>query len=103
MRALRRAVKTVLLVLSDRCLSALSCPICLQRSCIVACGQTVGRIKVKVGMQVGIGPGYILLYGDPAPAVPLKGGGKPPVFGIYLLRPNGWMHQHATWYGGIGP
>jgi len=25
-----------------------------------------------------------------------------PIFGPFLLRPNGWMHQDATWYGGIG-
>jgi len=30
------------------------------------CGPTVGRIKMKLGMQVGPGPGYIVLDGDPA-------------------------------------
>jgi len=30
-----------------------------------------------------------------------KGGGAPsPIFGPFLLWPNGWMHQDATWYGG---
>jgi len=24
----------------------------------------------------------------------------PPIFGPFLLWPNGWMHQDATWYGG---
>ena len=38
----------------------------------VHCGQTVGRIKVKLGMQVGLGPGHIVLNGDPAP-LPQKG------------------------------
>jgi len=28
---------------------------------VVYCGQTVGRIKMKLGMQVGLGPGYIVL------------------------------------------
>jgi len=35
------------------------------------CGQTVGRIKMKLGTQVGLGPGHIVLGGDPAPP-PLK-------------------------------
>jgi len=34
---------------------------------LVYCGQTVGRIKMKLGMQVDLGPGHIVLYGDPAP------------------------------------
>ena len=30
-----------------------------------------------------------------------KGGWAPsPVFGPFLLWPNGWMHQDATWYAG---
>jgi len=50
-------------MLSDRCLSCLSVT-------FVHCGQTVGRIKMKLGMQVGLGPGYIVLDGDPAPPPP---------------------------------
>ena len=34
---------------------------------LVYYGETVGRIKMKLGMQVGLGPGNIVLYGDPAP------------------------------------
>jgi len=64
---------------------------------LVYCGQTVGRIKIKLGMQVGLGPTDIVLGGDPAPN-PLKGH-SPPIFGPYLLRPNGCMDQNATWYG----
>jgi len=31
---------------------------------------------------------------------PAKGGGGPsPIFGPFLLWPNGSMHQNATWYG----
>ena len=30
-----------------------------------------------------------------------KGGRAPsPIFGPFLLWPNGWMHRDATWYGG---
>ena len=33
----------------------------------VHCGQTVGQIKMKLGMQVGLGPRHIVLGGDRAP------------------------------------
>ena len=39
---------------------------------LVYCAQTVGRIKMKLGTQVGLVPGHIVLGGDPAPP-PLKG------------------------------
>ena len=39
---------------------------------LVHCGQTVGRIKMKLGVQVGLGPGHVVLDGDPAPSE--KGG-----------------------------
>jgi len=29
-----------------------------------------------------------------------KKAAEPPIFGPFLLSPNGWMHQDATWYGG---
>jgi len=69
-----------------------------QFSAHVYCGQTAGWIKVPLGMEVGLGPGYIVLDGDPAP--PNKGGTAPPIFGPCLLWPNGWMDQGVTWYGG---
>jgi len=37
---------------------------------LVHCGQTVGRIKMKLGVQVGLGPGHIVLDGNPAPPPP---------------------------------
>ena len=46
----------------------LSCPVCLSvclSVTLVYCGQTVGRIKMKLGMQVGLSPGHIVLDGDP--------------------------------------
>ena len=48
------------------------CPVCLFVT-LVYCGQTVGRIKMKIGMHVGLGPGHIVLDGDPARPPP-KGG-----------------------------
>jgi len=52
---------------------------------------------MKLGTQVGLGPGHIVLDGDPAPP-PLKGH-SPPIFGPYQLRPNGCIDQDVTWYG----
>jgi len=53
---------------------------------------------MPLGMEVGIGPGHILLDGEPAP--PQKKGAQPPIFGAGLLWPNGCMHQDTTWYTG---
>ena len=82
----------------------LSClSVCLSVT-LVYCGQTpqtVGRIKMKLGMQVGLGPGHIVLDGDPAP-LPKRAHSPHAIFGRYLLRPNGCnrcMDQDATWYG----
>ena len=58
--------KTVRPMLSDRCLSVT----------FVHCGQTVGRIKMKLGMQVGLGRGHIVLDGDPAPLPKREGTGS---------------------------
>jgi len=83
-------------MLLARCPISLSvCPVLSVT--LVYCGQTVGRIKMKLGMQVGFGHGHIVLDGDPAPPPPK--GHSPPIFGPYLLRPNGCMDQDATWYG----
>jgi len=88
-------------MLSDRC-PVLSCPVCLCVCLIetlVYCGQTVAWIKTKLGTAVGLGPGHIVLDGDPAPS-PKRGTAVPTIFGPCLLWPNGWMDQDATWYGG---
>jgi len=81
--------KTILLMLSVRC------PVCLSVT-FVHCGQTVGRIEMKLGMPVGLGPGHTVLDGDPDP---LPKGAQPPIFCPYQLRPNGCMDQDVTWYG----
>jgi len=87
---------------------------------LVYCGQTVGLIKMKLGMQVGLCPGHIVLGGDPA-APPQRGTASPNfrpisvtakcVHGTFVLIflcgechptlswPNGWMDEDATWYG----
>jgi len=58
--------KTVRAVLSDRRLPYLSCPVlsvCLSVT-LVYCGQTVRWMKMKLGMQVGLGFGHIVLDED---------------------------------------
>ena len=75
-------------------LSVLSCPVYN----VGALWQTVGWIKMKLGMQVGLGPVRIVLDVDPA-LPPPKGHSPHPIFGPYLLRPNGCMDQDATCCG----
>ena len=73
----------------------LSCPVLSVLSVtLVYCGQMVGWIIMKLGMQVGLGPGHTVLDRDPAP-LPQEGV-EPPVFGPCLLWPNGWMDEDAT-------
>jgi len=55
---------------------------------------------MALGIEVGLGPGYIVLDWDPAPLPKNMGGAPSPIFGPFLLWPNGWMHQDATRYGG---
>jgi len=51
---------------------------------------------MPLGMEVRLGPGHIVLDGNPAR--PPQKGEQPPIFGPCLLWPNGWMDQDATWY-----
>jgi len=69
------------------CLSVLF--VCLSVT-LVYCGQKVGRIKMKLGMQVSLGPGHIVLDEDPGNPPP-KGHSPIPIFGPYLLWPNSWL------------
>jgi len=58
LRFLATVFKTVRPMLPDRCPVLSVCPVSLSVT-LVYCGQTVGWIKVKLGMQVGLGPGHI--------------------------------------------
>jgi len=60
-----------------------------------------GWMKTPLGTEVDLGPGHIVLDGEPAPP-PQKGGTDPPIFGSCLLWPYSGMDQDATWYRG-GP
>jgi len=55
---------------------------------------------MKLGMQVGLRHGHIVLDGDPAPRHEKRGGDPSTIFGPFLLWPNCWIHQDSTWYRG---
>jgi len=49
------------------CSRTVICPVMYVLSVtLVYCGQTVGRIKIKLGLEVGLGPGHTVLDSDPA-------------------------------------
>ena len=50
----------------------------IQFSAHVCCCQTAGWIKMPLGAKVGLGPGHIVLHGDPTP--PPNKGHSPPTF-----------------------
>jgi len=79
--------ETVRRMLRDRC------PVCLSVT-LVYCGQTVGWIKMPLGTEVGLGPGHVMLDGDPA-LLPRRGEQQPhpQLFGPCLLWPNGLPSQ----------
>jgi len=81
-------------MLSVRCLSVLS--VCLSVT-LVHCCQTVGRIKTKLGMEVGLGPGHTVLDGDP-PSPPLKG--HSPQFSAQIAA---WIKMSLGMELGLGP
>jgi len=69
------------------------CPVCIT---LVYCGQTVGRIKMKLGMQVGLGRVHIVLDGDHAPCFP-KGGTALPQFSAYKFSAHIYCGQTPGW------
>jgi len=98
--------KTVRPMLSVSCLSSLSVclSVCLSVT-FVHCGQTVERIKMKLGMQVGLGPGHIVLDGDPAPGSPTPKGHSPPYFrtNICCSQMAAWIKMPLGMELGVGP
>jgi len=86
-------------MLSDRCLSCLS----LLSATLVYCGQTVGWIKMKLGTQVGLGRGHIVLVGDPT-ARPPKGHSSPQ-FSAHICcgQMAGWIKMPLGRELGLGP
>jgi len=60
---------------------------------LVHCGQTVGWMEMPLGMEVGLGPGDIVLDGDPAPPTE-RGTAAPPHFSIHFAL--AWSPISAT-------
>ena len=70
---------------------------------LVHCGQTVGRIKMKFGIQVGLGHGHTVLDGDRA--LPTKRGIATPTFEIYgrrLCQTTVWIKMKLGMDVGLG-
>jgi len=56
---------------------------------------------MKLGMQVGLGPGHIVLDGDPPPQ---KAGGTPPIFAhVYCGQMTAWIKLPLAMEVGLGP
>ena len=62
-----------------------------QFSTHVYCAKTAGWIKMPLGMEVGLGPGHIVLHGDPAHP---QRGTAPSVFSWCLLWPISATADH---------
>ena len=65
-------------------------------------GKTVGRIKMKLGM-LSLGPGHILLDGDPAP--PPQRGTAPTRFSAHICcgQMAAWIKMSLSMELGLGP
>ena len=71
----------------------------------VDCDETAALIKIPLGTEVGVGPGDIVLDGDPQ--LSAERGIAAPHFSARVLWPNGWRDHDMplrNWYGGsLGP
>jgi len=88
-------------MLPDRCLSCLSvCPVLSVT--LVYFGQTAGWIKMKLGTQVGLGRGHIVLDGDPAHPPPK---GHNPQFSAHICcgQTAGWIKMPLGMMVYLGP
>ena len=69
---------------------------------LVYCGQMAGQIKMKLGVQVGLGPGDIVLDGDLAPP-PQRG--TAPQFSAHICwcKMAVWIQMPLGMEVGLGP
>jgi len=94
--------KTVRPMLSDHSVSCPSvCPVLSVT--LVYCGQTAGWIKMKLCMQVGLGPGHNVRWRPSSP--PQKWGGAPPQFSahVHCGQTAGWIEAALGTEMGLGP
>jgi len=71
------------------CYRTVVCPVYLSVT-LVYCGKTVGWLKMKLGTEVGLGSGHIVLDGDPA-LLPKKGHSSPHFsVHVYCGQTAGW-------------
>jgi len=56
-----------------------------QISAHICSAQIAGWIKMPLGTEVRLGPGDIVLGGDPAPLPKKKRGRSPPIFGPFIV------------------
>ena len=63
-----------------------------QFSSHVCCGQTAGWIKMLFGTEVGLGPGNIVLDGDPATPAKNVGAATPTFRPMYCGHTAGWIN-----------
>jgi len=90
-------------MLSDRCLTV--CPVLSALSALsvtlVYCGPTVGRTKTKLGTQVDLGRGHIVLNGH---QVPIPHSDTAPIFGhVYCGQTAAWIKMRLGMEVGLGP
>jgi len=87
-------------MLSDCCLSVLSCLSCLSVYDVGVLCQTVGWITMPLGMEVGLGPGHSVRWG---PCLPQKG--AHPQFSAHVCcdQTTGWIKMPLGREVGLGP
>jgi len=67
----------------------------------VYCGQIAAWIKMPLGIEVGLGPGHIVLGGDPAP--PKKGHSPQFLADVCCGQTAGWIKVPLDTKVGLGP
>ena len=80
------------------CLSCLSVT-------LMYCSQTVEWIKMKLGTEVGLGPGHIVLDGYPAPLLSPLTKGHSPQFPVHVCcgQTAGWIKMPLHTEVNLGP
>ena len=85
----------------DLCYRTVVCPVCLSVT-LLYCGQTVGWMKMPLGMEADLGPGHIVLDGDLA--IPSPKGHSPQFLAhIPCGQMAGWIKMLLGVEVGIGP